>query len=108
MKKYIVLAGTVTIILIACLVYIVVQEDRIAPVIIQENKNMVYKEGEDSSLLLSGIRAEDDMDGDVTNSVIVGDLIVMPDGMAAKITYYAKDSSNNVGQLEMTVPYEKE
>ncbi len=30
----------------------------------------------------------------------------MPDGTAAKITYLAKDSSNNVGQLDILIPYE--
>lgn len=106
MKKFIILSGIITSLLFALLIYIVVKEDRTAPVIHIDNGNLVYREGEDASLLLQGITAEDDVDGDVTSTVMVGDLITMPDGTAAKITYLAKDSSNNVGQLDVLIPYE--
>ncbi len=106
MKKFIILSGIITSLLFALLIYIVVKEDKTAPVIHIDNENLVYREGEDASLLLQGITAEDDVDGDVTSTVMVGDLITMPDGTAAKITYLAKDSSNNVGQLDILIPYE--
>lgn len=108
MKKFIILAGVVTALLFSVLIYIVMGEDRTAPVIMQDNKNMIYKEGEDSSLLLSGVKAEDDVDGDVTATVIVGDVVTMPDKTAAKVTYLAKDSSNNVGELDIIIPCETE
>lgn len=108
MRKFILSAGIVTALMFACLVYIVIKEDRTAPVIMQVNSSLVYREGEDTSLLLDGVKAMDDVDGDISSSVMVGDLITMPDGKAAKVTYLAKDSSNNVGQLDMIIPYEKE
>lgn len=108
MKKFIILAGVVTALLFSVLIYIVMGEDRTAPVIMQDNKNLIYKEGEDSSLLLSGVKAEDDVDGDVTATVIVGDVVTMPDKTAAKVTYLAKDSSNNVGGLDIIIPCETE
>jgi hypothetical protein len=106
MKKFIILSGIITSLLFALLIYIVVKEDKTAPVIHMNNESLVYREGEDTTLLLQGITAEDDVDGDVTSTVMVGDLITMPDGTAAKITYLAKDSSNNVGQLDILIPYE--
>lgn len=106
MKKIIISAGIVTALLFALLIYIVVREDKTAPIILINNNNLVYREGEDMALLLQGITAKDDVDGDVTSTVMVGDLITMPDGTAAKITYLAKDSSNNVGQLDLLIPYE--
>ncbi len=108
MKKFIILAGVVTALLFSVLIYIVMGEDRTAPVIMQDNKNLIYKEGEDSGLLLSGVKAEDDVDGDVTATVIVGDVVTMPDKTAAKVTYLAKDSSNNVGELDIIIPCETE
>ncbi|WOO38840.1 DUF5011 domain-containing protein [Anaerocolumna sp. AGMB13020] len=106
MKKFIILSGIITSLLFAMLIYIVVKEDKTAPVIHINNESLVYREGEDTTYLLQGITAEDDIDGDVTATVMVGDLITMPDGTAAKITYLAKDSSNNVGQLDILIPYE--
>ncbi len=106
MKKFIILAGIVTAMLFCALIYIVVGEDKTAPVIMQDNKNLVYKDGEDDNSLLNGIRAEDDTDGDVTSTIIIGDIVTMPDKEAAKITYLAKDNSNNVGELEVVVPFE--
>lgn len=106
MKKFIILAGIVTAMLFCALIYIVIGEDKTAPVIMQENKNLVYKDGEDENLLLNGIKAEDDVDGDVTSSIMIGDIVTMPDKEAAKITYLAKDTSNNVGVLDIVVPFE--
>lgn len=105
MRKYMILAGVVTALLFSALIYIVMGEDRTAPVIMQDNKNITYTEGEDLNLLLSGVKARDDVDGDVTSSVIVGDVVAMADKTAAKVTYLAKDSSNNVGELEVLIPY---
>jgi hypothetical protein len=106
MKKFIILAGIVTAMLFCALIYIVIGEDKTAPVIMQENKNLVYNDGEDENLLLNGIKAEDDVDGDVTSSIMIGDIVTMPDKEAAKITYLAKDTSNNVGVLDIVVPFE--
>lgn len=106
MKKFIILAGIVTAMLFCALIYIVIGEDKTAPVIMQENKNLVYKDGEDENLLLNGIKAEDDIDGDVTSSIMIGDIVTMPDKEAAKITYLAKDTSNNVGVLDIVIPFE--
>ncbi|SHO49558.1 hypothetical protein [Anaerocolumna xylanovorans] len=106
MKKFMILAGVVTALLFSALIYIVMGEDRTVPVIMQDNKNLIYREGEDLNLLLSGVKAEDDVDGDITSAVIVGDVVTMADKTAAKVTYFAKDSSNNVGELDVIVPYE--
>ncbi|BCJ97375.1 hypothetical protein [Anaerocolumna chitinilytica] len=106
MKKFIILAGIVTAMLFCALIYIVIGEDKTAPVIMQENQNLVYKDGEDENLLLNGIKAEDDVDGDVTSSIMIGDIVTMPDKEAAKITYLAKDTSNNVGVLDIVIPFE--
>lgn len=79
--------------------------DRTAPVISLEGKNtMVYTEGEDYEVLLEDIIAEDNIDGDVSDSLRVSNIYVVSKDKAV-VVYVAKDLSNNIAKLKREVRY---
>lgn len=71
--------------------------DQNEPQLFIAGEEMEYTEGEDLNTLLSGTRAEDDVDGDVTDSIRVRSIYYIDGTDSAMVTYVAKDSSNNVG-----------
>ena len=79
--------------------------DTKAPVISVPTEMITYEEGSDRSILLSGVTASDDRDGDVTSNVRIYDIAVMEDGRSAQIIYAAYDSSYNLGKRFRTVGY---
>lgn len=72
-------------------------EDRKAPVISFEETELVYQENMDEAVLLEGVRAEDDRDGDVTGALLVEKVSETSDGNVI-VTYVVMDSSNNVAK----------
>ena len=82
-----------------------VTRDTKAPVISVPTEMITYEEGSDKSLLLAGVTASDDRDGDVTANVRIYDIAVMEDGHSAQIIYAAYDSSYNLGKRFRTVGY---
>lgn len=57
------------------------------------------------TVLLQGVTAQDDRDGDVTVSVIVERLANISDSHEVKVTYAAFDSSGNVAKASRTIRY---
>lgn len=81
-------------------------KDRTAPVIYQENDDVyTYTEGTSYDELLKGMKAEDEKDGDVTDSLRVSNLYVI-DEKNAVVVYVAKDQANNVGKLKRKIKYQ--
>ncbi|MBO7363985.1 MAG: hypothetical protein J6U26_01470 [Lachnospiraceae bacterium] len=80
---------------IAC-VLVRVFSDRTAPKITFPDDSVTYDFSEDESVLLQNVTAKDDRDGDVSKSLRVGSIKVSSDGVTGVVTYYAKDSHNNV------------
>ena len=76
--------------------------DRMPPVLTATGE-IVYNEGDDYSVLLDGVTANDAKDGDVTQTLIVEKVQYGTD--TATVYYAAKDSSNNVGKLTRIVLY---
>ncbi len=81
-------------------------DDTAAPVITFPDEAVVYEEGEDTALLLEGVRAVDDVDGDVSSSLVVESVIPMQNGISAAVLYYAKDKSHNVAKASRVVDYQ--
>lgn len=82
-----------------------VTEDRVAPVIHLEGKNtLIYHKGDSDEVLLTDVRAEDDKDGDVSESVRVSKVYVTSEDRAV-VVYVAKDKANNIGKLKREVHY---
>ena len=62
-----------------------------------------YEEGMDESLLLQGVVAMDEKDGDVSDSLLV-EKIAGTNGKEVIVTYVARDSANNVGKASRAFP----
>jgi len=79
--------------------------DMVPPVITLPEEEAVYEEGMDKVELLKGVSAVDDVDGDVSDSLLVESVIPMDDEQTATVIYYAKDRSNNVTKATRIVKY---
>jgi hypothetical protein len=105
MKKLLYAASGVTLLLFVFLLIIVLTEDKTGPVIIANATDITYTEGEDTNRLLTNVTAKDDRDGDVTDSLMVADILPMTNQLKAKVTFVAKDSSNNIAKEDVVVNY---
>lgn len=81
-------------------------EDVMPPVITCPSTETVYTPGEDTSALLEGVTAEDEQDGDVTESVRVRSISIAEDEATAIVTYVARDQANNMGLEKRVVKVE--
>lgn len=81
------------------------QEDRTAPAISFSDELILYREGEDQELLLKGVTAQDDMDGDVSDTLMVQSVLPMKNQTSATVIYCAKDRSNNIGTASRQIEY---
>ena len=78
-------------------------KDVTPPVIQVPNNTMEYTEGDNEQTLFEGVRANDNVDGDVTESIRVRTIYHMEGAEEAIVTYIAKDASNNVGTARRIV-----
>ncbi len=78
--------------------------DRTPPEIRLNDEITFFQEGMDESVLLEGVSAYDDVDGDVTDSLRV-EVLPYADNTSAKIVYLASDSSNNTARASIVVTY---
>lgn len=79
-------------------------EDSKPPVITCDQDEITISVKDDESALLKGIKAEDNRDGDITDSVRVSSMSHFINGKRTVI-YAVFDKSNQVGTLERTVKY---
>ena len=101
----VIIIETIAIVIIAALIFrIKAGTDELPPVISFPEGAVSYTQGEDLQILLSGVTAIDERDGDVTDSIIISSLSVTGDGKAIAV-YNAKDSSNNVAMAERSVQF---
>ena len=74
---------------------VMVTSDRKGPEIaVPSGADVTYEEGSDTALLLEGVTATDDRDGDVTDSVVIENIFPNDDRTGASVIYAAKDSHN--------------
>lgn len=108
MKK-LYIAGVVVLVLLltAGAAWIVVKQDREGPTItVDDTEKLSWHSGMDKLDLLKGVTARDDVDGDVTDSLVVESIKQdMEVGDKVLVTYAAKDSSNNVTKVTRSVDY---
>lgn len=85
--------------LIAASAFLYLNLDRTAPVIsfADNDSRLVYTESMSDEELLEGVSAFDDVDGDVTKSLLVEKVSETADGNVI-VTYAAIDLSNNVAK----------
>ena len=105
MKKFLILASVFTLILLGILTSLILLEDRTGPVITFANTDIKYAAGEPEEVLIKNVSAFDEADGDVSDSVMIAGILPMLDGSTAKVTYVAKDLSDNVSVQNLIIPY---
>lgn len=75
-----------------------------APIIwLDSSEDFVYTGQNDVSELCRGVKASDKEDGDITDAVMVEQIVLAQGGKEAKITYAVKDSRNRVAKIERLV-----
>ena len=103
--------GLVAMLFLACAallagnVVVYIGEDRNGPEISVPQEEITYVAGTDTSALLNGVTAQDDRDGDVTDTVTIESIIPNADQTGASVVYVAKDSKNNVTKETRTILY---
>lgn len=103
--------GLVAMLFLACAallagnVVVYIGEDRNGPEISVPQEEITYVAGTDTSALLNGVTAQDDRDGDVTDTVTIESIIPNADQTGASVVYVAKDSKNNVTKETRTIVY---
>lgn len=91
-------------ILIAVTIVFSIGVDNEAPEIYFEH-DIMYSDIQSMDVLLEGVTAYDRKDGDVTEQLMVESLIVLEGNEFAKVTYTAKDKSNNIAKASRIVAY---
>ena len=102
-KKIAVTMGLAAVALTGGVVLVSMEDDKKGPDIIFESQP-VYTGEEDVSYLLEGVKAVDLKDEDVTDSLRVENVQVKEEEQNVVIVYIAKDRSNNVTKVSITVP----
>ena len=95
----------VAVILLVAAIATYILRDTKGPHINVEQSNITYVEGDEKTILLDGVSAYDDKDGDVTDSVMVKDIVVMNNGEQARVIYAARDKNNNISEAYRIVTY---
>ncbi len=78
-------------------------KDITAPVLRVDGNSPVYQADADLGELIVGVTAEDDVDGDVSDTIRVRSIYLAEGSDEATVTYVAKDRSNNVGTIRRSV-----
>ncbi len=92
--------------LIAVNALVLLAEDRRAPEIAFAQGELTYNSSLSEEQLLEGVTASDNRDGDVTDSLRIGEILPSADKSQVTVVYTAKDSSNNIAQLSRVLPVE--
>lgn len=95
-----------TIALTVISVFVYLQQDHTAPEIDVPSGEITYVEGQGDEVLLSGVKASDDKDGDLSKYIRIYDVAVLENGRQALVTYAVYDKSNNLGKATKMVNYE--
>lgn len=103
--KIIVGLELVLVALVALCVIVVIKTDRIAPEIQIPEGDVTYTAGEDVAVLLHGVTARDNKDGDITSSVRVAEISVIEGGTKAVVVYAVYDKANNISKSTRIVNY---
>lgn len=101
-----ILMGCAVLAMIGFLVFKEVNEDEVAPqIVIDESVKVNYTPGCDSSVLLAGVSAVDDVDGEIKEDLVVENVYDFENGRV-KVIYAAKDAAGNITKKERIVEYD--
>lgn len=105
--RIVIYLAIVTIMLTVISVFVYLQQDHTAPEIDVPAEDITYVAGQDDdAVLLQGVKARDDNDGDLSSDIRIYDIAVLENGRQALVTYAVYDKSNNLGKATRMVSYE--
>lgn len=104
--RIVIYLAIVTIMLTVISVFVYLQQDHTSPEIDVPGGGITYIEGEEDAVLLAGVKARDDVDGDLSSEIRIYDVAVLENGQQALVTYAVYDKSNNLGKATRMVNYE--
>ena len=104
--RIVIYLAIVTIMLTVVSVFVYLEQDHTSPEIDVPEGEITYIEGEGDSVLLDGVKARDDVDGDLSSDIRIYDVAVLENGNQALVTYAVYDKSNNLGKATRMVNYE--
>jgi len=96
--------STICFMLAIVCVFLALAKDDTPPEITFDDIILSYTEGDDTSILFTGVSASDLVDGDVTDRMIIKSITMEKDGFAT-VTYAVTDTSNNVTERSRRVIY---
>lgn len=82
------------------------KKDNVPPVISSSINELHMDAASEGANLKEGLSAFDDIDGDITENIIVGTISPFKEKGISNVEYVVFDSSNNVGRYERTVYFE--
>lgn len=103
--KITIMLSVAVLVLGALSVFSFVSEDRTSPVITVPKQDLIYYQSQDESVLLAGVQAFDNKDGDISSKVRIYDVAVISGETQALVTYAVYDSSYNLGKATKIVEY---
>lgn len=103
-----IILGTVNIVLLAVLFFFFSLRDRTAPEIYIEEISLIYRTGMEENILLEGVSAVDEEDGDISDSIVIEKIVTDPKNGTAVITYGVRDKAGNMAKASKKVEMEME
>ena len=102
---------TILIFVVACAVlcwtlYTVNSQDSVAPVITDSVGDLHLQVSDDAHLLMQGLTAADDRDGDLTDRILVERISRFSQPGVCQVSYVVFDSNNNFCRYQRTVTYD--
>lgn len=92
------------VVLAAAAFFVRMGQDCTPPEITLKKEQITYTEGEDYGVLMKGISAKDNLDGDLSEQIFVDRIV--PSGEKTAVVYYGvMDSHNNVGTAKRKITY---
>lgn len=84
---------------------IYIKKDTRGPVISFEGESLTYNEKDSTDMLLAGVKAIDDVDGDVSDTLVIEAINILRSEKKANVIYAARDKSNNITKVSRIIDY---
>lgn len=103
-KRLVVLLAILSIALAGFVIGVRMRADREGPKIIFDDNDIIYTDDMSEEELLEGVTAEDEVDGDVSDSLTLESVYPIDEENAIAV-YVAKDSKNNITKVKREMKY---
>ena len=106
MKRIIKIALALIVIALGIVAFVVInKQDDVPPQISFSDDSILVMDETSHDELLAGVKATDDVDGNVSDTLMIEKVTVSYDKTTATVVYVAKDKSNNIRKVEKEYEY---